>query len=177
MPKIWICFGFTAIISDIVKNTLRPRKIAMFNFRCSFKAIAVFLSLAATAFSQNPWLGVYEFNEDGGKNAGGTAIFVMHRLEIMTSDDGLIATLESNGYQTSKDLLCRVKVKGEKAYIYFEGYGENNVFESYEKGQLMLTLENKREGAKSTLLTYWGVFKPIVPKNEKSGKIYFKKST
>ena len=147
------------------------------NFRYVFTGILLCLIFAPPAAAQNAWLGVYEFSEDGGKNAGGTPIFIVHRLEIMTSDDGLIATLESNGYQTSKDLLCKVKVKGEKAYIYFEGFGENNVFESFQKGQLMLTLENKREGAKPSLLTHWGVFKPVVPKNEKSGKVYFTKTS
>jgi hypothetical protein len=149
----------------------------MFNFRIVLTTLVLCLFCAASALAQNPWLGVYEFNEDGGKNAGGSPIFVTHRLEIMTSDDGLIATIESNGYQTSKDLLCKVKVKGAKAFIYFEGYGENNVFESYEKGQLMLTLEKKGGGAKPTLLTHWGAFQPIVPKNEKSGRVYFTKSS
>jgi hypothetical protein len=139
-------------------------------------AIVLCLLFAAPAISQTAWLGVYEFNEDGGRNAGGTAIFVTHRLEIMTSDNGLIATLESNGYQTSRDLLCKVRVKGEKAFVYFEGYGENNIFESYQKGQLMFTLEKRNEGAKATLLTHWGLFKPVVPKNEKSGKVYFTKA-
>ncbi len=149
----------------------------MSNFKYALTAIALCLVFAASTLAQNAWLGVYEFHEDGGKNAGGTPIFIAHRLEIMTGDDGLIATIESNGYQTSKDLLCKVKVKGEKAYLYFEGYGESNMFESYQKGQLMLTLEKKSVGAKPTLLTHWGEFKPIVPKNEKSGKIYFTKSS
>jgi hypothetical protein len=149
----------------------------MINLKRSFTALALCLLFAAAAFSQKSWLGVYEFSEDGGKNAGGTPIFVTHRLEIMTSEDGLIATLESNGYQTSKDLLLRVIVKGEKALLYFEGYGENNMFESYTKGQLMLTLESKREGGKPLVLTHWAQFKPIVPKNEKSGKVYFAKTS
>jgi hypothetical protein len=149
----------------------------MISFNRSVATIAFCLLCAIATFAQNPWLGVYEFNEDGGKNAGGTVIFISHRLEIMNSDDGLIATLESNGYQTSKDLLCSVKIKGEKAYVYFLGYGDNNVFESYTKGQLMLTLESKIVAGKPSFLTYWGEFKPIVPKNEKNGKVYFTKST
>lgn len=149
----------------------------MINLKRGLTALALCLLFATAAFSQKSWLGVYEFSEDGGKNAGGTPIFVTHRLEIMTSEDGLIATLESNGYQTSKDLLLRVIVKGEKALLYFEGYGESNVFESYTKGQLMLTLEAKREGGKPLVLTHWGQFKPIVPKNEKSGKVYFAKAS
>ena len=136
----------------------------------------IFCALLTTAVhSQSPWIGKYEFTENGGKNAGGTAIMVTHNLEILNSDDGLVATLESNGYQTSKDLLCVVKVQGSKALFYFEGYGDNNVFESYTKGQLMLTLERKAEKGKTTLLTYWNEFKPIVPKNEKNGKVYFAK--
>ena len=129
--------------------------------------------LTTFALSQSPWLGKYEFTENGGKNAGGTVMMVTHHLEILKSEDGLVATLESNGYQTSKDLLCLVKVQGNKAMLYFEGYGDNNVFESYTKGQLMLTLEQKNEVGKKTLLTYWNEFKPIVPKNEKNGKVYF----
>jgi len=149
----------------------------MFRSKRTFTAIAFCLFLTTAAFAQKEWLGVYEYGEDGGKNAGGNVMFVSHRLEIMTSEDGLIATLESNGYQTSKDLLCRVRIKGDKAYIYFEGYGENNTFESYEKGQLMLTLERSRTGGKPTLLTHWGQFKPVVLSNVKSGKVYFTKSS
>jgi hypothetical protein len=149
----------------------------MFRSKRTFTAIAFCLFLTTAAFAQKEWLGVYEYGEDGGKNAGGNVMFVSHRLEIMNSEDGLIATLESNGYQTSKDLLCRVRIKGDKAYIYFEGYGENNTFESYEKGQLMLTLERSRTGGKPTLLTHWGQFKPVVLSNVKSGKVYFTKSS
>ena len=54
--------------------------------------------------AQSSWVGSYEFNEDGGKNAGGTAIFIEHQLEIKQTENGLMATLQSNGYQTSKDL-------------------------------------------------------------------------
>lgn len=147
----------------------------MFNKQRWLLAIVVCLIASAFANSQSPWIGKYEFTENGGKNAGGTTIMVTHNLEILKSEDGLVATLESNGYQTSKDLLCLVKVQGNKALFYFEGYGDNNVFESYEKGQLMLTLEQKAEGGKATLLTHWNAFKPIVPKNEKNGKVYFAK--
>ncbi|PYS88646.1 MAG: hypothetical protein DMF62_09130 [Acidobacteria bacterium] len=147
----------------------------MFNKSSWLLASAFCVFLAASAAAQSPWLGIYEFTENGGKNAGGTAIMVTHHLEILKSDDGLVATLESNGYQTSKDLLCLVKIQGNKAMLYFEGYGDNNMFESYNKGQLMLTLEERAEDGKSTLLTYWNAFKPIIPKNEKSGKAYFTK--
>jgi len=137
-------------------------------------AIAAFC--ASAVLGQSSWIGHYSFTEDGGKTAGGTAIVVTHELRIMDSDDGLIATIESNGYQTSKDLLCKVRISGNKAMLYFEGYGESNVFEMYTKGQHMLTLEQKTEKGKSVLLTHWAAFKPIVSKNEKNGKVYFQRT-
>lgn len=130
---------------------------------------------SAAAHAQSEWVGVYDFNEDGGKNAGGTVIFVTHELEIKETGDGLVAFIQSNGYQTSKDLIGTAKVEGNKLLIYFESYGENNVFESYEEGDLLLTLEKQTVKGKTQILTHWNKFEPIVPANEKSGKVYFKK--
>ena len=138
----------------------------------SFLILAVNLA----AYAQAPWVGTYEFDEDGGKNAGGTVIFISHRLEIKETENGLMATLQSNGYQTSKDLICTAKISGDKLSIYFETYGENNVFEIYEPGDLLLTLERKTVKNKTQILTFWNKFLPIVPKNEKTGKVYFVKT-
>jgi hypothetical protein len=135
------------------------------------------LLLVATASAQKEWIGHYTFEEDGGRNAGGTAIFISHELVVMESDDGLIATLQSNGYQTSKDLNCKAKAIGNKLEIYFDNYGENNIFESYAPGDLLLTLERRSAKGKPELLTFWGKFTPMIPKNEKTGKEYFVKST
>jgi hypothetical protein len=134
------------------------------------------LLLSPAVQAQKEWLGSYVFDEDGGRNAGGTVIFISHQLEVAEADDGLIAMLQSNGYQTSKDLLCRAKTQGNRLLLYFESYGENNVFETYEKGDLLLTLERKTAKGKTEILTYWNKFQPVVPKNEKSGKVYFRKS-
>ena len=133
-------------------------------------------SFAVFAQAQKEWLGNYSFDEDGGKTAGGSAIFVSHEINIVESDDGLIATIQSNGFQTSKDLICTTKIEGDKLLVYFDGYGENNVFENYEKGDLLLTLQRKNGKSGAEILTFWGKFQPIVPKNEKTGKVYFRKS-
>ncbi len=138
-------------------------------------AVLFVVAFSIAAAGQTSWLGHYEFVEDGGKTAGGTGIVVTHQIDVLNSDDGLVATLRSNGYQTSVDLLCLVKVNGNKALLFFEGYGDANIFENYEKGQLMLTLELKDEKGKSEILTQWGAFKPIAPKNERPGKVYFTK--
>lgn len=138
---------------------------------------AFFVSGFAIAVAgQADWIGAYEFSEDGGRTAGGTAIFIQHDIQIASGDGGLIAFVKSNGYQTSKDLVCIAKVEGGRLNIYFESYGEDNVFESYKTGDLLLTLERKTEKGKTTLLTHWGKFTPVISKNEKSGKTYFTKS-
>ena len=135
------------------------------------------LICASAAFAQAEWAGVYSFDEDGGKNAGGTAIFIVHELVVMDTDDGLRATLKSNGYQTSRDLNCTARVRGNKLDIYFDSYGDDNVFESYSRGDLMLTLEKKAAGGRTEILTWWGKFTPIIPDKPKTGKVFFTRSS
>lgn len=142
--------------------------------RKCFICVCLTFLFAGSVSAQRDWLGHYTFEEDGGRTAGGTGIFIMHELTVMETDDGLIAHLESNGYQTSKDLNCKAVVKGNKLEIYFESYGENNIFETNSPGDLLLTLV--RPKGKTELLTFWGKFTPMVPKNEKTGKVYFVKS-
>jgi hypothetical protein len=134
------------------------------------------LACASVAFGQAEWAGTYSFDEDGGKNAGGTAIFIAHELVLLETDDGLRGTLKSNGYQTSKDLNIITKVKGNKLEVYFDGYGEDNVFETYTAGDLLLTLEKRTAKGKTELLTWWGKFTPIIPEKPKTGKVFFVKS-
>ena len=134
------------------------------------------IACAAVSFAQAEWVGTYTFDEDGGKNAGGTPIFIVHELVVMETDDGLRGTLQSNGYQTSKDLNCSAKVKGAKLEIYFDNYGENNMFETYASGDLLLTLEKRMAKGKTELLTWWGKFTPIIPEKPKTGKVFFVKS-
>jgi len=136
------------------------------------------LSASLVGRAQNDWKGSYFFAENGGRNAGGTAILITHELNVFDSGDGgLAASIESNGYQTSRDLICTAKVEGAKLMIYFQNYGENNMFEPYEQGDLLLTLERKGEKGKTSILTYWGKFTPVIEKNEKQGKVYFEKNS
>jgi hypothetical protein len=136
----------------------------------------VLLVLALNAAAQTDWKGSYYFGEDGGKNAGGTKMFIEHTLEIFDGDNEIAATLQSNGYQTSADLVCTAKIDGSKLMLYFQSYGENNMFEKYQPGDLLLTLEKKSVKGKAVILTYWGKFTPAIEKNEKPGKVYFEKT-
>lgn len=135
-------------------------------------AILTFIGCIATN-AQTVWTGIYEFSEDGGKTAGGTPINIYHTIEVRETAAGLMATLKSNGYQTSVNLICTVKAENNKLLIYFADYGEDNVFEIYKDGDLLLTLERKSE---KEIITFWGKFQPSIEKNEKLGKVYFRKS-
>lgn len=139
-------------------------------------SLAFLLVCAVAGFAQSDWVGTYSFDEDGGKNVGGTTIFISHELVVMETDDGLRATLQSNGYQTSKDLNCIARVNGSKLEILFDSYGESNAFETYSPGDLLLTLEKRAVKGKTELLTWWGKFTPIIPEKPKTGKVFFTKS-
>lgn len=141
-----------------------------------FSIILAILLFASAVSGLGTWEGIYTFDEDGGKTAGGTAIFVAHELEIIETDDGYSAVLTSNGYQTSRDLHCSAREEGTKLMVFFESYGEDNVLEPYSEGDLLLSLEHKSSKNGEIFLTYWGAFKPILKKNEKPGKVYFVKS-
>jgi Family of unknown function (DUF5991) len=140
-----------------------------------FAILTFIFTICIAAQAQADWVGVYEFGEDGGKTTGGSAIFITHQIEIRDTDNGLLATIISNGYQTSRDLVCTVKTDGDKIAFYFDSYGEDNSLEPYTEGDLLLTLERKTVKNKTEILTYWDKFKPVIASNESSGKVYFKK--
>lgn len=133
--------------------------------------ILTFVGCFAANAQNSAWTGIYEFSEDGGKTAGGTPIQIFHLIDVRESADGLMAAVKSNGFQTSADLICTTKTENNKLLIYFAGYGEDNIFENFKEGDLLLTLEQKD----GKILTHWGKFQPSIEKNNKSGKVYFRK--
>ena len=135
------------------------------------------LIFSTHAIAQSDWKGSYDFSENGGKNAGGAAIFISHELNVFDSGEGLAARFQSNGYQTSTDLVCSVKAEGAKLMVYFQSYGEDNMFEPYQPGDLLFTLEKKAAKGKPLILTYWGKFTPAIPRNARSGKVYFERKS
>ena len=141
-----------------------------------FVYIIFLLAISVLANAQNSWIGSYEFEEYGGKTVGGSGISIVHQMDILESDDSLIVMIRSNGFQTSEDLIAKAKSEGDKLRVYFDSYGEDNMFENYKKGDLLFTLERKNVGKGSPkILTFWDKYQPAVPKNEKSGVVYFQK--
>ncbi len=137
----------------------------------SFAVIIFAILLSGSAFAQERWVGHYTFEENGGKTAGGSAIIVSHDVEIIDTDDGLIAEIKANGFQTSRDLTAKVKIEGQKALFYFESYGEDNILSTFKEGELLFTLERKN----NQLLTTWGAYTDVTGKFAKPGKVYFEK--
>lgn len=124
---------------------------------------------------QSTWEGTYTFQEGGGRTNGGAGEFVEHTLIIRRQGDGLIADIDANGFQTSRSLRCSAKAEGDKLNLYFQSYREGNIFTSYKKGQLLLTLERSVAGGKPRVLTYWGAYQPALS-SVRSGRVYFKKT-
>jgi hypothetical protein len=142
------------------------------------KLLILLMLSVAFVFSVNAqtnFVGKYEFSENGGKTAGGTAVFVGHGLKIKS--DGT-ANLTANGYQTSKDIICKTKLVGAKLQIIFDKHNPDgfNTFETYKSGELLLTLEWKTVKKKNILWTTFGKYEPVVGDAKKGGGIYFKKS-
>jgi hypothetical protein len=137
---------------------------------------SIIMALSLSAWAQNvaSFAGSYEFSEDGGRNAGGTAIYIGHDLTV--NADGS-AKLTANGYQTSKSLLCYTKATGNKLLVYFDSYHEDDLYKNPDKktGDLLLTLEKKKLGGKLVVWTYWGKYEPIIFQVRKKGGVYFKK--
>lgn len=152
------------------------RKSFMKKFTRGFCGLIFLLCFAVFAHAQSIWTGTYEFSEDGGKTAGGSVIFIKHKIDITEENGKRDAHITSNGFQTSRDVYADAKISGDKLLLYFREAGEDNFTSKYEKGDLLLTLERKEIEGKTKILTEWNAFGPMIEKNEKSGEVYFEKA-
>jgi len=128
--------------------------------------------IAANAQASAGLTGKFAFTENGGKTAGGIAVFVGHDLTI--NADGTTA-LTANGFQTARDLICQAKTVGGKTMIYLTLYNTEGVnsFTPYEIGDLLLTLEQRTVKGKKVIWTTWGKYQPSVISPKKTGGVYF----
>lgn len=138
--------------------------------------LTLFFAFVIQADAQTAkFAGTYQFSEDGGQTAGGTAVYVSHELKITA--DGT-ATLTASGYQTSKSIIAKAKSVGAKLHVYFEKYDEDgsNMFTPLKGGELLLTIEYRAVKGKRTLWTTFANYDPVVFEAKKNGGVYFKKS-
>ena len=109
--------------------------------------LALALALTVAAAAQKEWVGTYEFEEDGGRTTGGTAILVTHELRVVETDDGLVGMLQSNGYQTSKDLVCKIKLEGAKLLLV-----QPLTLDDQPRGTPLLTIDSVGAGVGEKVL-------------------------
>ena len=147
---------------------------------CVWAAHAAALSLGQkpTAEGVEAWVGEYVFEEDGGRTAGGSPIYVVHQLTVSREGGGLSATLESNGYQTYAAHVCEARAEGRSLKIFFVRHADENVFlrGEYQKGDLLLTLTRSGQGRRARLLTAFAKFRPQFS-TPRRGRVYFRKSS
>lgn len=144
-----------------------------------YKLLILLMLSVAFVFTANAqtakFVGTFEFSEDGGRTAGGTAVFVGHDLTINADGSG---RLTAAGYQTSREMFIKAKLVGTKLQVIFDKYDADgsNMFESYKGGELLFTLEWKTVKGKKVLWTTFGKYEPAAIGFKKTGGVYFKKS-
>jgi hypothetical protein len=131
-------------------------------------------AVARTADRLDEWVGEYSFDEDGGRTAGGSVIYVVHQLTVEREGGALKARLESNGYQTYAASECEARVEAGRLKIFFLRHADENVFlrGDYKAGDHLLTLARSGRGRRARLLTYWGKFRPQF-RRARQGRVYF----
>ncbi len=143
------------------------------------KLLILLMLSVAFVFSANAqvanYAGKYEFSEDGGKTAGGTAVFVGHDLTINADGTG---RLTAAGYQTSREIFFKTKSIGRKLQVIFDKYDADgtNMFTPYTRSEVLLTLEWRTVKGKKVLWTTFGQYEPVVNNAKKAGGSYFKKA-
>lgn len=137
--------------------------------------ICTALIFSANAQTIRDFVGKYEFNENGGRTTGGSAILITHDLEIRP--DGTVE-LSANGYQTQKNLIGTAKISGGKLNIYFKGYDEQagNMFTPYQGNELLLTLEKRKIKGRLVIWTTFAEYESALGNTNKKGGIYFRRS-
>ena len=122
------------------------------------------------------WVGEYVFEEDGGRTAGGSAIYVVHQLSVSRDGRALRARLGSNGYQTYAAFECDARVEGGRLKLFFVRHADENVFlrGDYRPGDLLLSLARPGAGRRARLLTYFGKFRPQFSRPRR-GRVYFRR--
>jgi hypothetical protein len=135
------------------------------------------LSLAGCtgARAVQSWSGAYEYVDNAGQTAGGTAVVVTYRLEIPAGPPSY-GTLRITGYQRDETLRCDVSATPMEMTLRFRSYGDGRTANAfgvavYQPNQILLSLQPA--GQADDLVTRWQGLRPDGARTE-SGK-YFQK--
>lgn len=101
---------------------------------------------AASGYQLSDLAGTYSHVIVLGESAGGTPIQYFH--SVVLNEKGLSYAVD--GYQMMRRLECSLKpLAGEEAWeVYFENYGEEDLFKSetlFQKGQKLFRINYKEE--------------------------------
>lgn len=110
------------------------------------------------------WLGEYTFSEFVPPDQN------MYYSIVINQDNGqYYAQINIDGFQAMQRL--KAQVLGDENYIQliFEEYLPDNLFEPYDKGDILLSL--KKENGK--MYTVWNKIEPMLDSNKQSGQICF----
>lgn len=111
------------------------------------------------------WLGNYSFSENVPPDQN-----MFYGISIEKEADKYYAKLSIDGFQTMTRLKASISGNENAIEMVFESYLPDNVFEPYEKGDILLKLEEKD----SKLYTIWGEITPIVESNLEPGTYFTK---
>jgi len=112
--------------------------------------------VAAPAIAAGPWDGTYVYEQGLGRNPGGIALFVTHKLTVSGGD----CRIDAQGVQTDEHIRCKATANGDKlniAFVSFKDGGMTNQFgkKDYTVDQPLFSLT--RQG--NAIATTWQGYK------------------
>ncbi|MFW6016143.1 MAG: DUF5991 domain-containing protein [bacterium] len=110
------------------------------------------------------WVGEYEFSEFAPPDQN-----KFYEISLYKENSNYYADISIDGFQTIIRLQTKVIGDENSINLVFEKYLPDNLFESYNKGDILLSFEKEN----SEIYTSWGEIKPMLESNEKSGQVYF----
>ncbi len=129
---------------------------------------------ATLTVSAQEWGGIYRYNANFGRNAGGTLMRVTYEIAIEDgSDPG--AEISADGHQTSNTVFCTTRKKGSSLELRFESYPDGKMendfgVKLYKKGDVLITLTRVKSAGKTTYRAVIGKYNTDV-----KGPVNFKK--
>lgn len=111
------------------------------------------------------WIGDYTFSEFSPPDQN-----MFYSITIYKEDSNYYADIIIFGFQTLSELRATVLGEENSIKLVFEKYLPDNMYEPYNKGDILLSFEKRN----SLLYTTWGKLEPMLKSNVKLGEVYFK---
>lgn len=113
------------------------------------------------------WIGEYSFEEFSPPNQ-----MMFYNITIFKEGDKHYANIYIDGFQTMQRLQARLIQTEMYVSLAFDKYLPDNLYEPYEKGDILLSFIINNSGE---LITDWGKIQPMLLSNQEEG-VYFIKN-